>query len=108
MTTIWNLSHVSSITDDSTGAGIIGLTRQLASDLAPIRVNAVAPGVVETDLWSGMTPADKQAFFEQIEKQLPTGKVGQAEDVAEAFGYLIRDNNVTGVAVDSNGGTFLQ
>lgn len=90
------------------GAGINGLTRQLAFDLAPIRVNAVSLGVIETDLWQGMGEEGKQAFFKDHESKIPTGKVGQPEDVAEAYLYCLRDNNVTGSVIHSNSGTFLQ
>jgi NAD(P)-dependent dehydrogenase (short-subunit alcohol dehydrogenase family) len=90
------------------GAGINGLTRQLAFDLAPIRVNCVAPGVVETDLWEGMGEEGKRSFFKDLESRIPTGKVGQPEDVAEAYVYLLKDKNATGITVHTNSGTFLQ
>ncbi|KAK5272324.1 hypothetical protein LTR99_001715 [Exophiala xenobiotica] len=89
------------------GAGINGLARQLAFDLAPIRVNAVAPGVIETDLWQGMGEEGKRAFFADHESRIPTGKVGQPEDLAEAYLYCLKDLNATGIVVHSNSGTFL-
>ena len=89
------------------GAGINGMTRQLAFDLAPIRVNCVAAGIIETDLWQGMGEEGKKAFFANHEKHIPTGKVGQPEDVAEAFLYCLRDANTTGTVVHSNSGVFL-
>jgi NAD(P)-dependent dehydrogenase (short-subunit alcohol dehydrogenase family) len=90
------------------GAGLGGLTRQLAFDLAPIRVNCVAPGVVATDLWDPMGEEAKQQFFDSESKKLCTGQVGQAEDVAEAYTYLMKDCNVTGTMIDTNGGQFLK
>ncbi|EXJ79889.1 hypothetical protein A1O3_08174 [Capronia epimyces CBS 606.96] len=91
------------------GAGLNGLGRQLAYDLAPIRVNVVAPGVVETDMWHGigMDEDGKRAFFAEHESMIPTGKVGQPEDLAEAYLYCLKDANATGVVVHSNSGTFL-
>lgn len=89
------------------GAGINGLARQLAFDLAPIRVNAVAPGVIATDLWQGMGDEVREAFFKDLEGKNPTGKVGQAEDLAEAYLYCLKDANATGIVVNSNSGTFL-
>lgn len=89
------------------GAGLNGLARQLAFDLAPIRVNAVAPGVIETDLWQGMGEEGKRAFFADHESKIPTGKVGQPEDLAEAYLYCLKDHNATGTVVHSNSGTFL-
>ena len=90
------------------GAGLSGLTRQLAFDLAPIRVNCVAPGVVATDLWDSMGEEAKQEFFKSQASQLCTGRVGRAEDVAESYLYLMKDNNVTGTMIDTNGGQFLK
>ncbi|KIW20536.1 hypothetical protein PV08_01111 [Exophiala spinifera] len=89
------------------GAGLNGLARQLAFDLAPIRVNTVAPGVIETDLWQGMGEEGKRAFFQAHESNIPTGKVGQPEDLAEAYLYCLKDANATGIVVHSNSGTFL-
>jgi len=89
------------------GSGLNGLARQLAFDLAPIRVNCVAPGIIETDLWQGMGEEGKKAFFADHESKIPTGKVGQPEDLAEAYLYCLKDANATGIVVNSNSGTFL-
>ena len=89
------------------GAGINGLTRQLAFDLAPVRVNAVALGVVDTDLWAGLGEEGAKEFLKAHEAAMPTKKVGQAEDIAEAYLYCLRDLNVTGSIVHSNSGAFL-
>lgn len=88
-------------------AGLNGLARQLASDLAPLRVNAVAPGVIDTDLWAGMTQQERAEFYRSVETGLPTGRIASADDVAESYLYLLRDANVTGSTVHTNGGTFL-
>ncbi|OQV05185.1 hypothetical protein CLAIMM_09965 [Cladophialophora immunda] len=89
------------------GAGLNGLARQLAFDLAPIRVNCVAPGVIETDLWQGLGEEGKKAFFAGHESKIPTGKVGQPVDLAEAYLYCLKDANATGIVIHSNSGTFL-
>jgi len=89
------------------GAGLNGLTKQLAFDLAPIRVNIVAPGIIETDLWEGMDDETRKAFFLDQENKNPTGHVGQPEDLAEAYLYCLRDLNATGIVVNSNSGAFL-
>ncbi|OAG37381.1 hypothetical protein AYO21_08458 [Fonsecaea monophora] len=89
------------------GAGLNGLTRQLAFDLAPIRVNCVAPGVIETDLWQGMDEESKKEFFASHESKMPTAKVGQPVDLAEAYLYCLKDANATGIVIHSNSGTFL-
>lgn len=89
------------------GAGISGMTRQLAFDMAPIRVNCVAPGVIETDLWAGMGEEGAKAFLKSHESKMPTQKVGQPEDLAEAYLYCLKDKNATGSIINSNSGAFL-
>jgi len=89
------------------GAGINGLARQLAFDLAPIRVNVVAPGVIDTDLWAGMGEEGAKKFKTEHESRMPTGKIGLPEDVAEAYLYCLKDLNATGIVVHSNSGAFL-
>jgi NAD(P)-dependent dehydrogenase (short-subunit alcohol dehydrogenase family) len=89
------------------GAATPGLSRQLAFDLAPIRVNCVAPGVVATDFWSGMGKEQAEAYLMDHESKMLTRKVAQPEDVAEAFLYVMRDMNLTGQVVHTNSGVFL-
>lgn len=89
------------------GAATPGLTRQLAFDLAPIRVNCIAPGVVATDLWSGMGKDWAEAYLKDHEDKMLTRKVAQLEDVTEAFLYVMMDANTTGQAVHTNSGVFL-
>lgn len=90
-------------------SGLNAMTRNLAFDLQPIRVNLVSPGAIQTELWDGMTGDEKakQAMFEQAAKAAPTGRLGQPEDVAEAYLFLMKDANVTGTTVDSNSGALL-
>ncbi|KAG6358810.1 hypothetical protein INS49_012329 [Diaporthe citri] len=88
--------------------GLHGLTRNLALDLKPIRVNLVSPGVVETELWdSSFDKEAKKQHLEGIAEKLPTGRVAQPADVAEAYLFLMKDPSVTGTVVDSNSGAFL-
>ncbi|MDB5142536.1 MAG: hypothetical protein JWQ66_1249 [Mucilaginibacter sp.] len=89
-----------------TGA-VESLTRALAVELAPIRVNAVCAGVVRTDLWSNIPEADREAMFNQIGSQLLTGRIGEADDIAEAFLYLMHGNYTTGQIVVADGGGVL-
>src|SRR5260221_10045035 len=67
------------------------LTRGLAVELAPIRVNAVCPGVVRTELWNDMTEADRDALYRDVAQSLPVGRVGEPEDIAQAYLYLMRE-----------------
>ncbi|MBI1201725.1 MAG: SDR family oxidoreductase [Rhodopseudomonas sp.] len=84
-----------------------GLTRALAVELAPIRVNAVSPGVVRTSLWDGMAEADRKAMYKTTGAALPVGRVGEPQDIAESYLYLMRNEFSTGQIVVVDGGTVL-
>jgi NAD(P)-dependent dehydrogenase (short-subunit alcohol dehydrogenase family) len=89
-------------------AAMEGLTRALAVELAPIRVNIVSPGVVATPLWGAMPPPAREALFQQLGQKLPVGRVGSAEEVAETYLYLMRQTFGTGqVIVIDGGGTLV-
>ncbi|KAI8627929.1 short-chain dehydrogenase [Xylariaceae sp. FL1651] len=90
-------------------AGITGLTRNLALDLSPIRVNAVEPGVVNTGLWdsSFKSVEEREAALREQFKHLPVGKPASVEEVAEAYMYLLRDSNATGEVLKTRGGLHL-
>ncbi|HUD66065.1 MAG TPA: SDR family oxidoreductase [Candidatus Sulfotelmatobacter sp.] len=66
---------------------IEALTRAVAVELAPIRVNAVSPGVVRTNLWQSMTAAERENLYESVGKSLPVGRVGEAHEIAQPI-YL--------------------
>lgn len=83
---------------------IEGFTRALAVELAPVRVNAVAPGVVVSPLWGAMTDADRQALYADMDRTLPVRHVGQVEEVAEAYLYLMRQTYGTGHTLRVDGG----
>ncbi|KAK4989787.1 hypothetical protein LTR50_002961 [Elasticomyces elasticus] len=85
-------------------AGLQAMARGLALDLAPVRVNLVSPGVVDTELWAGMPEGQKAEMMEAVEKKLPTGRAGRVEDVAEAYLYAMKDRNLTGSMISTNGG----
>nr|WP_248297162.1 SDR family oxidoreductase [Streptomyces sp. S1D4-11] len=83
------------------------LTRALALELAPIRVNVVSPGVVRTELWRELPEADREGLFTSAAQSLPVGRPGEPEDVAEAYLYLMRGRFSTGSTVVVDGGTVL-
>ncbi|KAL6252495.1 hypothetical protein RBB50_000214 [Rhinocladiella similis] len=89
--------------------GLHGMCRQFALELAPIRVNIVSPGAVRTELWDGSfkDPKVRDATIEQYGKKMATGQVGSVNDVAESYLYLMKDKNVTGTVIRSDGGAFL-
>lgn len=87
-------------------AALFGLTRTLALDLAPIRVNYVSPGPTDTEMWGeGEQRAHRREMFT---KTALLGKPGSAEEVAEAYIYLMKDSNNTGSCVSTSGGVLLQ
>ena len=85
-------------------AGVIGLTKALAKELAPsgITVNAIAPGLIETNMNSNISVEDLNAFVEDI----PLGRMGSADEVAAASLFLASDaaDYITGQVLGINGG----
>ena len=84
-----------------------GLTRALAVELAPVRVNIVSPGVVKTPLWQPMSGEDRDALYRQTAQRLPVGHVGVPEEIAEAHLYLMRQTYATGQVLTVDGGAVL-
>jgi len=85
-------------------AGIIGFTKSLAREVASynIRVNAVAPGFIETDMLNAL----KEEYREQMVQQIPLTRLGRPEEVAKAVKYLVSDNAryITGQVIVVDGG----
>ena len=89
-------------------AGLIGLTKSLARELASraVTVNCVTPGFIETDMTAAHVQGEAR---EQLMKQIPLGRIGKAEDVAEAVRFLVSEaaSYVTGQVVRVNGGLLM-
>ncbi|MFE4517035.1 SDR family oxidoreductase [Kitasatospora sp. NPDC056783] len=79
----------------------------LAVELAPLRVNAVSPGVIDTPWWDRVPAEQRAALFEGLAATTPAGRVGRAEDVARAIHLLAANGFVTGVVLDCTGGANL-
>lgn len=84
-----------------------GFTRAMAIELAPIRVNVVMPGVVETNLWDGMPEEDRKQFYQSVGNSLPVKRVGQPEDIGQTFVFLMKQSFATGQTFIIDGGTVL-
>jgi 3-oxoacyl-[acyl-carrier protein] reductase len=88
-------------------AGLIGLTKTAARELAPrgVTVNAIAPGFIETDMTASLPEAVKEAMLSQV----PLGRPGKPEDVAAAVAFLVSDAAayVTGQVLHVSGGMFM-
>ncbi len=95
----------------SLGATICGamdaFTRAMAVELAPIRVNNVAAGVIKTNLWNNLPEADRKGFYSYLENTLLLKRVGEAEDIAQAFVYLMKQTYATGQSLVIDGGAVL-
>ena len=85
-------------------AAIEGLTRALALELSPLRVNAISPGTVATPVWDVVPEQARLTEFEETAKKLPAKRIGQPEDIAQAAVYLIQCGYATGSVVYVDGG----
>lgn len=103
---IINISSVAGLTGNAgqcnyaaSKAGLIGLTKSIAKELAPrgIRCNAIAPGFIATDMTDSQTE-------NPLLKMIPLGKMGEPQDVAEAVAYLASAKYVTGEVLRVDGG----
>lgn len=108
VSSIWGLRGAScEVAYAASKAAVIGLTRSLAMELAPshIRVNCVAPGVIETDMVKGLG----EETMASLADQTPAGRLGTPEDVARAVAFLLREDAdfITGQVLTVDGGFIL-
>ncbi len=88
-------------------AGLDGLARGLALELAPVRVNAVSPGLVKTPIYDGMPDAARQAMFDAAAERLPVGHVGLPEHLALQIIACLLNPYMTGSVIYVDGGGLL-
>lgn len=105
VSSMWGVSGAScEAVYSASKAGIIGLTKALALELAPsgITVNSVAPGLIDTSMNSNLSEEEKNSFIESI----PLGRIGKPEEIAEAIYFLASENAdyITGQVLNVNGG----
>ena len=87
-------------------AGLVGMVRNLALDMAPLRVNLVSPGATKTEMWG--PPEQREMVAKMYGEKALLGKAGLPEEVGEAYIYLMKNSDATGSVVSSNGGSVLQ
>lgn len=85
-------------------AALEGLIKALALELAPIRVNAVSPGWVDTDIWTHVMGEGKDAAMEAMAAKLPAGRIGQPGDIADALMFAMSNGFTTGTVLHCDGG----
>ncbi|MBZ9756359.1 SDR family oxidoreductase [Mesorhizobium sp. ESP6-5] len=85
-------------------AALEGLVRALAIELAPLRVNAVSPGWVDTEIWAQVAGDRKADTLAAMAERLPVGRIGQPEDIADAIAFLIGNGFATGTTLHVEGG----
>lgn len=83
---------------------LASLAYALAIELAPIRVNVVSPGWVDSPIWATVAGDKKEEMLEAMAERLPVGRVGQPADIAHAIGFLMRNGFATGSVLHVDGG----
>ena len=83
------------------------LVKPLAVELAPIRVNGVSPGFVDTPWWSAFPADARAAYFRQAAAVLPARRIATAEDIAEVVAMAAANPNLTGTVIEADGGARL-
>lgn len=103
ISSIWGITGASCEVHYSVAkAGVDALSKALAKELGPsgIRVNSIAPGIIDTDMNKYLS--DKEVV--EIEEEIPLGKVGKVQDIAKCAKWLIEDEYTTGQVISINGG----
>lgn len=80
------------------------LARSLALELAPIRVNAISPGVIDTGAWDGLGEDGKREYFEHFRTHNPARRIGTADDIADTVLFAMTNPFLTGVTLRVDGG----
>ena len=103
ISSIWGITGAAMEVAYSTSkAGIIGLTKSLAKELGPsnIRLNAIAPGIINTSMNSKFSEEE----INNIQEEIPLEKIGEPEEITKCIEWLIKDNYTTGQVISINGG----
>ena len=107
ISSIWGETGAScEVAYSTTKAAINGMTKALAKEVGSsnIRVNAIAPGIIDTDMNKNLTTEE----LEQIKEQIPLNKIGKAIDIAKCVKWLIEDEYTTGQIISINGGWYIK
>lgn len=103
ISSIWGITGASCEVAYSTSkAALNGFTKALAKELGPsnIRVNAIAPGIINTDMNNYLSNEE----LESIKEEIPLERIGETIDISKCVEWLIKDNYTTGQIISINGG----
>ena len=103
ISSIWGITGAScEVHYSASKAAIDGMTKALAKELGPsnIRVNSIAPGLVNTEMNKELSKED----LEELKKEIPLGRIAQPEEIAKSVEWLIEDEYVSGQIISVNGG----
>jgi NAD(P)-dependent dehydrogenase (short-subunit alcohol dehydrogenase family) len=88
-------------------AAVEALSRALALELGPLRVNTIRPGYTDSEMWSGLSASDRDALRLRVAEAMPVGRMGRPEDIAHAALFLMTNPQVTGAVLEVSGGETL-
>lgn len=84
------------------------MVRTLALELQPLRINAVAPGVIATPWWNKRSEQEREKLFSQMAASIPVKRIGRSDDIAQVITMFISNTFLTGTIVDCDGGAHLR
>ena len=88
-------------------AGLEAAVKMLAKELSPLRINAISPGLTDTEAYSGMAPDAREQMLARAAENLPARRYGRVEDLAKGYLFVIDNLFVTGSVVDIEGGALI-
>ena len=106
ISSIWGETGAScEVAYSTTKAAINGFTKALAKEMGPsnIRINSIAPGIIDTDMNKNLSQED----ITKIKEEIPLNKIGVPEDIAKCAKWLIEDTYTTGQIININGGWYI-
>ena len=106
ISSIWGVTGAScEVAYSTTKAAINGFTKALAKEMGPsnIRINSIAPGIIDTDMNKNLSQED----ITKIKEEIPLNKIGVPEDIAKCAKWLIEDTYTTGQIININGGWYI-
>ncbi|MFL5830570.1 MAG: SDR family oxidoreductase [Solirubrobacteraceae bacterium] len=85
-------------------AAVEALSRALALELGPLRVNTIRPGYTDSEMWSGLGEEAREDLRRRVAEALPVGRMGEPDDIAQAALFLMTSRQTTGAVLEVSGG----